>query len=155
MLSQSPTHIGSHSINAGISGLDHHVARIVDHIGVIALTTLERVYASRSVKDVVSVVTCDSVGRGVSFAIDISSSSQYQRFQAFAQNCCRYCHDSIESATHRGAFNDDIASVVNVIGIVSSTTGHCVRTDSAIDRVVATVASQLVGQLVASHSHIG
>ena len=61
---------GQHRVGALAGVLDHHVADIVDHVGVVAEPARHGVGTGAAVEDVVAGVAGEAVGQGIAGAVD-------------------------------------------------------------------------------------
>jgi hypothetical protein len=59
-------------------GFRHHVAGVVDHVGVVAVAADQRVGADAAVEGVVAAVAGDDVGVAVAGAVDVAAAGQGQ-----------------------------------------------------------------------------
>ena len=67
---------GQHRVGALAGVLDHHVADIVDHVGVVAEPARHGVGAGAAVEDVVAGIAGEAVGQGIAGAVDVGISGQ-------------------------------------------------------------------------------
>ena len=123
-------------VRAVAAGLVDHIARIVDHIGVVARATEHRVRTGTAVQDVRGAIADKDVGEIVARAVDRCRSSQRQVLDV------AYGVDSIGKAETDRRLNqvravatglvDHVARIVDHIGVVARATEHRVRTGTAI-----------------------
>ena len=136
-----------HRVGALAERLGHHVADVVDHIGVVAEATDHRVGAGAAVENVVAAVAGEGVVEAVAGAVDVGAAGQGQVLDVGAERVG-------DRRLHRvGAFAErlrhHVAGVVDDIGVVADAADQEVGAQAAIERVVASAAGEHVDAAVA------
>ena len=139
-----------HRVPVG-AGLDHPVARPVDHIGVgakpadhrvVARAAVERVVAVAAVEPVRRPVARDPVRRPVAGAVDRAGPQQRQVLQIRAQPVADRAADLV--GARAGNLQHHVAGIVHRVGVVAGPPGHRVRPGAAVEPVVPKAATQLI-----------
>ena len=124
-------------------GFRHHVAGVVDHVGVVAVAAGQRVRAYAAVEGVVAAVAGDDVGVAVAGAVDVGAAGQGQVVDVGAE---REAHRRLHQVgAFAGIFGHHVAGVVDQIGVVAGTALHGVGARAAVEDVVAAAADERVG----------
>ena len=135
---------GLDQIVALVGILDHHVADIVDHVGVVAGTALESVGACLAVEGVVASHAIQVVAPGragdrivliIADAIEIIGADQRQLFDICGQDVAGAGGDGIRPFT--GVFDDHIVRVVDHVLVVAGAAHHRIGAAAAIEHVGA------------------
>ena len=156
---------GLYCVSARIERFDGDVAVLVDDIGVVADTAMQRVGAKATVESVVAavadqgviaiqavhhivgVVASERVVQIIAAAIDAAATCQGQVLDVVRQGVTGAGLNEVTSLA--GVFDDHIRSVVHYIHIVARTAVQCVRAAPAVKDVVAFEAEQDIGCHVA------
>ena len=133
--------------------LDHHVARLVDDIGVVAVAAAHGVGAGAAVDQVGATVAGNGVAQRVADA-GAGAGSQHQGLDADADAHAGGAGDHRVVAAIGHVFGD-IVGVVDHVGVVAEPAEHRVGAGAAIEQVVAAVADQAIGERVAGCIPIG
>ena len=120
----------------------YRVARIVHHIGVGARASDQRVGAGPAVEHVRRGIAGDDIVEPVARAVDGGGSRQRKVFKVGPQRVA-------DRGLHRvGAFiqvlGDDIARVVQHVGVVAEASGHDIGSGAPVQPVVGRVAGEAV-----------
>ena len=116
--------------------------------GVVACATFQRVDARATGEHIGAAVTPDDVVEFITGAVDGSCTAQDQILEVCSKrvgNCA--CH-GIDARGGAIAFHHHITEVVDDIAVVAVTAGHGVGASLAIQRIVASIASQAVAACV-------
>src|SRR5262249_35551834 len=107
------------------------VAGVVDDISVVAVAADHGVGAGLAVDDVGGVVAGDLVGRAVAGAVDWIGPGQDQVLDVDRQRVAHRRFDGVGAAL--GGLDDNVAGVVDEIGVVAGAAGHDVGAAHAVD----------------------
>ena len=136
-----------HGVGTAVGVFSHHVAGVVDHVGVVAPAAGHRVGALAAVQHVPAGVAGQGVVQLVAGAVDAGGPGEQQVLQVVAQRVG-------DGRAHRvaalgGDFGHHVAHVVHHVGVVARAADQAVGTRAAVEAVAAAVAGDLVGQAVA------
>ena len=159
---KAEAHRGLNRVRAVATGLVDHVARIVDHIGVVARaaehrvgtgTAIESIVAAKPGQDIRAAIADEDVVEIVAGTIDVGRPGQRQVLDA-AQGMNRVGKAEGDRRLNQvntvatGLVNH-VAGIVDHIGVVARATEHRVGTGTAIQRVVAAKAGQDIRAAIA------
>ena len=135
---------GQHRVGALAGVLDHHVADIVDHVGVVAEPARHGVGAGAAVEDVVAGVAGEAVGQGIAGAVEVGGAGERQVLEVGAERIG-------DRGQHRvgafaGVLDHHVADIVDHVGVVAEPARHGVGAGAAVEDVVAGIAGEAVGQ---------
>ena len=147
MGAQRPGDRREHRIDAAVRQLGHHVAKVVDDIGVVAQTARHRVGTGGAVQQVVAGIARQHVLQFVADAVEVGRAHQTELLDVGTQRPAKPRLDRIGALVRR--LGHDIAGRVDDIGVVAQSAGHRVDARAAVQHVVAAVAGQRVGEVVA------
>ena len=133
--------------------LVHHVAGIVDEVGVIAGTAAHGVGAGAAVDEVVAGIAEDRVGQRVAETLQVGAALQHQCLHIRRQPVVDGGEDRV--AALPGILDHGIGGIVDEIGVIAGTAAHGVGAGTAVEQVVAGIAEQRVGQTVAEALEVG
>ncbi|CAF0856079.1 unnamed protein product [Rotaria sp. Silwood1] len=138
---------GRDGVGAAAGGLDDGVAGVVDDVAVVARAAHHAVRARAAVQQVVAGVAGEHVVQRVAGAIQVGTAGQHEVLDVVDQHVA-------DGRLHRVAalarvLGDEVADVVDDVGVVAGAAGHLVGTQAAVQHVVAGVAGQRVGEVVA------
>ena len=136
-------------------GLGHHIAGVVDGVGVITETADHGIGTRSTIDDIVAVAACDRVGELVARERQASPDCRSEILDLLTGGQC-VVHRRVDGVgTFGGGFRDDIAGIVDGVGVVSQAADHRIGTRGAVDDIVAVAARDGVGQGVAGHGETG
>ena len=136
----------------------------VDHVGTVADDVLERVVAAAAVErvdaeaagdDVIAAVAGDDVGKLVAGAVDVGAAGQRQVLDIGAERVADRRLHRVGAAAHGGGFRHHVAGIVDHVDVVAVAAQERVGACAAIERVVAGVAGDDVGEPVAGAVDVG
>src|SRR5262249_50498361 len=135
-------------------GREHEriVARATIH-GVVAGTTSDRVIASAAGQRIVAGAADDRVVEPVAGAVEVASADEGQVVDIVAQRVGGGRRQHRVDAGARGLCND-VARVVDAIGVVPRAADHRVDAGSAIDRIIAGTTGDRVVERVAGADEV-
>ena len=136
-----------HQFGAFAQILGDHVCDVVDDVAIVAKPARERVGTRSAIENVVAAIAGYGVGKAVTRAVDGSGSRQREVFNISAE-CIRHRRLHCISA-FAGIFGDNIAHVVNDVGIVAETAGQRVSACATVENVIGAIADNGVGKAVA------
>jgi hypothetical protein len=142
-----------HRVGARVERFRHHVAGVVDHIGVVAEAADHGVGAGAAIENVVAAVAGDRVGEAVAGAVDVAAAGQRQVLDIGADGVGdRRLHRVGARVEH---LRHHVADVVDDIGVVAEAADHGVGAGAAVEDVVAAVAGDRVGEAVTGAADVG
>ena len=161
-------HVGDarhHRVDARARSLDHHVAGVVDDIGVVPALALHGVGADQTVEDVVAGIADQDVAGAVAGGVEARRAGERQVLDLVGQSEGNAGDHRVDAAEAGILLLDHrVADVVDVIGVVAVAALHRVGARSAVEDVVAAqtlelvvagVADDRVGERVAGAAHGG
>ena len=142
---RAPTSAGAHQVDPAAEALGDAVVEVVDHVGVVAQATNERVGAGAAIEQIAALVAGEHIAQGVAgeagagagegAVLDIGD----QGVVAAAGE-----QDQIGAGAGTSALDHDVAHGVEQIGIVAGAAGERVVAGAAVDPVVAALAFERV-----------
>ena len=144
---------GENTVVALAGVLVDGVAGIVDEIGVVAGAAAHEVGAGAAVDEVVAGIAEDRVREAIAEALQVGAALQDQIFHVGGER-------EVDGREHRvvalaGALDHGVTGIVDKIGVVARAASHDVGADAAVDEIVAGVAEDGVGQVVAEALQVG
>ena len=127
-----------HNVGTRIERFRHHVAGIVNNVGIVARTTTNRIGPHAAIQCIGATVADDCVGKRITRTVNIRCSGQCQVFGVGGQCVGDAGLDQISAFVQR--FSHQITNVVDDVGVVALATGHSVGIQAAVERVVASIA---------------
>ena len=100
-----------------LSALGHHVAGVVDHVGVVAGAADHGVGAGAAVERVVAAVAGEDVGERVAGAVDVGAAGQGQVLDVGAERVADRRLHRVGALVER--FRHHVAGVVDDVGVVA------------------------------------
>ena len=149
VVGQGVTDTGFHRIDTFPCSLDHRVATVIDHIGVIATAAhqrvstcpaVERIVPRQAMQGVVAAVALDGVAQFVAGAVNRLAAGEGEVLQVVAQCPGDAALHSIH--TFAGRLDNRILRPIHHIGVVAASAYQRVGAGSAIEDVVAFQAVQ-------------
>ena len=138
-----------HRIDAFAGVLDHGIAGIVDEVRVVAGAAEHRVGAGVAVEKIVAGVAGERVGVGVAVALQVGAARQGQVFDIRRQPVMRRRVHRVDAFV--GALDDEVAGIVDDVGVVAGAADQHVAARAAVERVVAAETDEDVGGAIAGH----
>ncbi len=131
-----------HEIDAGSGKFGHHVARVVDHVAIVAGATDHCVAPGLSVEDVRGGIARQAVVPRVTRAVECGSTRENQLLDSGREHIVdRALHDIHAPAA---AFVHDIRGIVDHVGVAADVARHRVRARSAIQEIAAIQTPQRI-----------
>ena len=143
---------GIDQITALTGALDHHIARIVDVIGVVPGAPGHRIGARRAVDDVVRGIADDRIVERVAGRVG-RAAGQGEILDMRAQRVIDRGNGGIVAFIR--ILDHHVTGIVDDIDIVARTADQRIRARAAIEHIVADVADQRVREHVATAVNIG
>ncbi|MCY1286167.1 hypothetical protein D9M70_351310 [compost metagenome] len=134
---------GLHAVGTGGSRLDHDIAGVVHHIGVVAEAAGQAVGAGGAVEDVVRGVAGDLVGQGVAGAVDGGRAGEEQVLEVGAEGMGDRRKDAVHAGG--GGLGHAVGRAVDDISVIAGTAIHDVGAGGADQHIVAGAAGERVG----------
>ena len=151
---ESEAHRAPNGVGALAGGLDDDIAGIVDPIGVVARAADHPVGIAAAIEDIVAGVAGQDVGQAIAGAVDVGGARQRQVLDGLPA----------EAEAHRAlnrvgalacGLDDDVAGIVDPVGVVARTADHPVVFGTAVEDIVAGIAGQGVCQRIAGAVDVG
>ena len=140
-------HARLHEVGTGPGTFGDHIGGVIDDIGVVAGAADQGIGPGAAVEHVAATVASQRIGEGIAGAVDVCRAGQGQVLDVGGE---RVGHTGLhEVGAGIGAFGNDIACVVHPIGVVAGTADQGVGTGAAVQGVVAAIAGEQVGKIVA------
>ena len=137
-----------HSISAGADAFGDHIADVVDDVGVVACAADEGVGTRAAVQRVIGASAGDDVAQSVAGAREGASADERQVLEVVRECEGRERRfDSIGAGI--GRFRNDVAGIVDDVGVVAAATDELVGSCPAVERIGANAARDGVGERVA------
>ena len=141
-----PRAVDGQRVVAGATGQANEVG-VAQHEGVAALAAVQRVGAAAAVEHVVGTVAHDQVGARVASGVDAVRADQHQVLELLSQHVADGRAHGVVALARQ--LVDQVAAVVDRVGVVAGAAVHRVGATAAVEQVVLGVAGQLVGPVVA------
>ena len=152
---QAEAQIGGHDAAAKDQGVlpllvEDGVDAVTDAeaVAIVATTTLEQVVSSAAVQHINTGIAGQSVSQTVTRAVNGVDADQREVFDVAGQAVADAAANCIGAFV--GLLDDQIAGVIDDIGVVAGAADQGIGTLSAVQRVVATQAVQRVARFVAN-----
>ena len=132
----------AHRVGTSVQGLIDHIACVIDQIGVIAQTTGHRIGAGTTIQHVIAAVAGQAVSQRITAAVDGRCTGQGQIFKVGTQGPGDAGLHGVIALI--GQFGDDIAGVIDHIGVITGAADQCVGPQTTIQPVGSCVAGDAV-----------
>ena len=126
---------------------------LVEHEGVVAAVADEHIRAKTAIEHVVAGISVEIVGGIIAGAVEISAALQHQRLHARREPAADDSEHHVSPLA--GGLVHLVGRVVDEIRIVAGAAGHGVGAGTAVEQVVAAVAEQRVGEIIAVALQVG
>src|SRR5205085_10549259 len=118
------------------------IAEVGDDVDVVAVSAEHRVRTRAAIQGVRPRIAVEDVGQRIAGAVDVGNAGEGQNLLIGAQRIADRRLDGVRACS--GSFGDHVAGFVDDIGVVADPARHSVRTETAIEGVVAGIAGQHV-----------
>ena len=140
-------------VGALVERLGHHVADVVDDVGIVAEAAGHGVGPDATVEDVVAGVAGNDVGVAVAGAVDVGAAGEGQVLNIGTERVGDRRLYRIGAFVER--LGHHVAGVIDHVSVVADATHHRVDACAAVERVVTAVAGDDVGIAVAGAVDVG
>ena len=135
-----------HIVGVVVGPASHLIVAGIIHEDVIAGAAQQGVVPPGSVQSVVAAVAGNGVGQAIARAVDVGVAEQFQVLQVLAEVAQGEADGTlVRVETLIGQFNDAVARIVHIVGVVVGPARHFVRSGTAVKDVIACQAGELVG----------
>ena len=119
------------------------IAGIVDEVHVVAGPAEHGVGPGLTVEEIVAGVACQRVGVAVAVSLQIRAARQGEVFDVLRQPVMRRRVHRVDAFI--GALDDEVAGIVDDVGVVAEATNHHVGAGATVERIVAAETNEHVG----------
>src|SRR5690606_14285905 len=135
---------------------DRGVGRVVDDVGVVAVAAGHRIAAGAAIEIVgaeaatqriVGIVAGDDVVEAVAGAVDVAGTDERQVFDIGSERIGDRGADFV--GTLAGKFGDDVAGIIDHVGIGPQAADHRIGARAAVEHVGGGIAIERIGERVA------
>ena len=129
--------------------LSHGITSVIYIVCIITCAADHRIRARSTINNVITAVTGNHIGRGITCTINITTACQRQVFNVRAQRICR---SSINKVCPLACILCHcVTGSVYIIGIVACTANHRIIARTAIQRIIPATAVQRIRAAIAGN----